>query len=270
MKPVSISILPYAWLPCLMTVALLSVAVACTPLPDPPADFKGPWTAENILRCSVEAYGGKEVVLEFEDMTYQCHITVLQGTDWTKGDTDLRIKKPDLIFSFLRLENGDEKTVFYDGRERDEWINGKTTGREVEADLERRRRLTLVHAFFMEKDQNDVVLAETTKEQGLPCAVLLKKTGFETWKLWIDLERFLIRKIRLLLPPGDPASGVTGPLSVEWHYSGFRPMAGRLVPRQFQIYLNGELFQKGEITRFSLNQGLTDKDFRPDPAPQKE
>ena len=136
------------------------------------------------------------------------------------------------------------------------------TGRDVDADLERRRRLTMIHAFFLEGGAGDVDLCPLARTEGRLHAVLSKVSGLETWKLWIDLDEFLIRRIRLLLPPGNGAVGVTGPMTVEWRFLDFRMAGKRLVPHTFRILLNGRPFQEGRITEFRMDQGLTDEDFK--------
>jgi hypothetical protein len=235
---------------------------ACRIPPGPPAGFEGEWSPQALLTRSVRAYGGPEAVIDFDDLGFDCRIEVLQDGRRIEGTTRLLFKRPDLIYFISALEEAGERIVLFDGRESLELHDGSPTGRDVSADLERRRRLTMIHAFFLDGSAEGVELIPPQRIEERWHAVLEKSIGGETWKLWIDLEDFLIRRIRLYLPSGDPESGRAGPLSVEWTFRDFREISGRTVPHAFRIHLNGQLFQEGEITGFRLNQGLGAEDFR--------
>ncbi|MBU0755048.1 MAG: hypothetical protein KJ645_07890, partial [Planctomycetes bacterium] len=165
----------------------------------------------------------------------------------------------------LRLEGGDQKIVVSDGQNRGEWINGKPTDRDVTADLVQRKRLTMIHAFFLEEEVKDVTLAEVERLEDRPCACLDKRCGEETWRIWIDLSEYRIRKIGLLMPSAEQASGLSGSLAVDWIFDDFQWVESRLVPFTYQTFLNGTLFQEGRILRFALNQGFTTDDFKWNP-----
>jgi hypothetical protein len=242
---------------------LLFPGSGCRSAPKPPADFKGTWSAAALLERSIEAYGGAEKLLSFEDLTVECEISARFGKSWQKGETLLRIKPPDLLYSAVRLRGGDEKIVFFDGSERGEWINGQPTIRDVRSDLLQRRRSSMIHAFFQEEGAAGVILSSRDDLAGISCAVLSKQAGEETWRIWIDLKEFLIRKIRLILPSAEAATGLAGSLTVDWYYAVFKRESGRLVPFAYRTYLNGELFQEGRVKAFALNQELTAKEFHP-------
>lgn len=247
----------------MLLLLLLGPISACRAPVQPPDGFEGRWSPRALALRSVEAYGGGPAVLDFEDLAYECEISIQADRGWVTGTTTLRFKKPDWFYSSLNLRNGGEKIQFYDGLRSGERINGTSTDRDIGTDLDRRRRSTLIHAFLLEEGGEPMELSGRGEAGGMRCAVLTKRAGVEIWKVWIDLERFLIRKIRLLLPPGDAASGVAGPLSVEWRFSDFKEVEGRQVPHVYEQHLNGKLFQKGRITSFRLNGGLTQDDFRP-------
>jgi hypothetical protein len=166
------------------------------------------------------------------------------------------------LFS-LQLEGESQKVVYSDGRISGERMDGAPTNRIVEPDLKRLLRSTLIHGFFLENQARAVRISPAVKMGGFTCTVLSLDQDGESWKIWIDLDRFFIRKKRLLLPPGDPLSGSSGPVSVEWFFSDFQPMNQRWVAQTFQIFRNGNSFQEGKVTRFSLNEGLPDEAFLP-------
>jgi hypothetical protein len=242
---------------------LLLAGGGCRSAPTPPAHFEGTWSAPALLERSIEAYGGPGVLMDFTDMTVEHEIQARLGKTWRKGSALLRMKPPDLLYSAVRLKGGDEKVVFFDGSERGERINGEPTDRDVSPDLLQRRRSSMIHAFFRADDYAGVTLSSRDDLLGVACAVLSKEAGDETWRIWIDLEEFLIRKIRLVLPSAEASTGLPGRLTVEWYHADFKRVSGRLVPHAYRTYLNGELFQQGRVKAFALNQGLETGDFHP-------
>ena len=238
--------------------ACLLIASSCRTPYGPPKDFEGEWSQRELLMRSVHAYGGPEAVLTFKDLSFDCEITVQEDGRQVKGKTHLRFKPPDRLFFTSDLDQVGNQVVLSNGRESLEFLYGAPTGRDVKADLERRRRLTMIHVFFLEGEAGEVDLGPPTKIEGRLHAVLSKKSGVETWRLWIDLDEFLIRRIRLLLPSGEGA----GPMSVEWRFMDFKKAGKRLVPHAFRIFLNARPFQEGRITEFRMDQGLTEEDFR--------
>ncbi|MBU0755554.1 MAG: hypothetical protein KJ645_10480, partial [Planctomycetes bacterium] len=85
----------------LSAVLLLSL-FACQAGPAPPSDFVGDWAPVAILERSIQAYGGPEQVLSFQDLFVECELTVLVGSSRQSGKTALKMKPPDLIFCDLR------------------------------------------------------------------------------------------------------------------------------------------------------------------------
>jgi hypothetical protein len=246
----------------LIIAVWLLIGVSCRATHGPPPGFDGEWSPRELLMRSVRAYGGPEAVLDFKDLSYECEITVKEDGRQVKGKTHVRFKPPDRLFFTSDLEQVGKQVVLSNGRESLEFIDGAPTGRDVKADLERRRRLTMIHAFFLEDEACEVEMGPLTKIEGRLHAVLSKRSGVESWKLWIDLDELLVRRIRLLLPSGNGASSITGPLSVEWRFMKFKKAGKRLVPHAFRILMNGRSFQEGRITKFRMDQGLTDEDFR--------
>jgi hypothetical protein len=249
----------------LFTTFFLCALPACGAIWSSPANLDESRNPFLLLNRSVEAYGGRAVMLDLTDLRFESEIILHQGTDRIQGWARVVFAPPRRLLSTVRFEGGEEKTVFSNSREQGERINGKATDRDVTPDLEKRRRTLMIHSFFLENDARTVDLVHTADDRGRKCAVLTRKAENETWKLWIDLEKYRIRKVSLLMKAADPASGIHGPLTVEWQYDDFEVMDGRLVPRSSWVLLNDHLFQEGRVTRFALNRGIPEADFSPAP-----
>jgi len=240
---------------------------SCMSAPLPPDGLQDIWTPSKLITQSVTAYGGPKAVLEFNDISYSMDLAIYQNNRWLTGTSRLLMKQPDMLYSEMNIEGIGEKIVFFDGDEAGELLNGKISGRNVDQDLNRRRKLTMIHAFFLENRSESVTIRPCEKVGDHRCAVLSKDEGEETWRIWIDLNSFLIRKIRLLLPKGqDGAAGIAGPVTVDWNFKEFKKIQGRQVPHTFITYLNDGPFQRGRISRFKMNSGLADIDFFPAPG----
>lgn len=246
---------------------ILFVSIGCSMTPAPPADFKGEWTPLTILGHSADAYGGESAILGFNDMTVEQMISVYQGRGWVKGETLMRFKPPEWIYESLRIGEEAERVVYHDGETAGEIIGGQRTGRKVQADLERRRRQLLLHGFFMEDGARHTTIDMRVDLEGVKCVVLARKADGERWRIWIDLEQYLIRKVELFMKAGNAAVGLTGDIVIDWYYSDFRWVGKRLVPHAFLTFINKKPFQKGKVERAVVDTGLTRKDFSPREAP---
>lgn len=250
----------FQMVPLMLCCALLSLG--CSSMAEAPPDFEGEWTALSLLNRSVQAYGGPAAILDFQDITIRCDIDVFNGQAWVHGSTLMRMTPPDRLLSQTVLEKVGEKVVYSNAHGQGERIDGQSTGRDVTDDLRQSFRRTRIHAFFLEDQAEHVTITANTTLDKRPCTVLTRTAGQEKWRIWIDLDQFLIRKIRLVLAKAESASNVPGALSVEWLFSNFKYRGIRNVPFSYKTYLNGKLFQKGEVTEVLLNQGLKEEDFR--------
>lgn len=215
-----------------------------------------PW---ELLNKSVQAYGGEEAVLNLQDMTSRIAVAVFRDGVWRTGESLLRFKQPDLLYSAIKIQGMGEKTVYNNGRKSEERINGKATNRSVKRDLKRRLRLSMIHAFFLENRAEEVQFMGIQEVNGRDCAVLLKKADQETWRIFIDQEQGLIRKIGLTLPPQD--SGAI----VDWTFDEFKRTQARMAPQVCVTRINDKVFQRGRLLEFQMNSGLTETDFTPFP-----
>jgi hypothetical protein len=164
----------------------------------------------------------------------------------------------------VEIEGAGVKEVFFDGTKSGEKINGFRTTRSVEKDLERRIRQIMIHAFFLEENALSPVLPPPEKVEDSLCARLSRTVGEETWRIWIDLDHYYIRKIRLLLPPGEGKEmGISGAVTVEWRFREFKRHGLRLLPHLCETFINDRPFQQSRIQAFRMNQGFEDRDFLP-------
>jgi len=231
---------------------LLLPLFSCSSWPRTPEGFEGEYTPYALLMRSVDAYGGPGKVLDFKKMTCQWEVSIPSKEGFSRGISRLELERSGNLTSELRLEDAGCISVRGNADQSREWIDGKPTDRDVQAVVDRLRRSTLIHAFFLEDRATGVELSPPVIMEGEPCAVLALERRGQSWKIWIDLNQFLIRKKRLVLPAGDEAGGIAGPLSMEWSYSGFEMMDGRLVPTRFKLDRNSRPFMEGRITRFDL------------------
>jgi len=244
-----------------LCLVLALLAAGCAAVDGPPAVQGQSLDPARLLARSLAVYGGAQAVTEFEDLTLLCRIRARLGETWIEGRTLLRFKPPRALLSLVVLEDGSRQLAWCDGEDQGERVNGRDVERDVSADLDQRRRLLMIHAFFLEEDGRHALFEGLDEAEGARCAVLSRKDGERTWQLWIDPEDATIRKIRLDMPSAQEATGLPGEMTVEWTYGGFETRQGRLVPRTYAIRLNGRLFQEGEVLRFALNQGLSLDDF---------